>query len=85
MRKTNRAEFWAVYRRSWTVQRKEVVSTAVCEQGEWEALDEAEPGVHSLVRGQIPSEEEAERLARGTSGDAYRGSPRNYSTKTVRP
>jgi hypothetical protein len=29
----------------------------------------AQPGVHTLVRAGIPSEGEAERLARGTSGD----------------
>jgi hypothetical protein len=84
MRKTNRAEFWAVHRRSWTVRRKVVPSTAVCEQGEWAARDLAELGVHTLVRGRNRSEEEAEQLARGTSGDAYRSSPRNYSTKMAR-
>jgi hypothetical protein len=84
MRKTNLAEYWAVYQRTWTVQRKQVVSNAVCEQGEWDALEKAEPGVHTLVRGRIRTEKEAEELARGASGDAYRSSPRNYSTKLVR-
>ncbi len=84
MRKTNRAELWVVYQRTWTVQRKLVVSNAVCEQGEWEALEQAEPGVYTLVRARIASEEEAEKLARGTSGDGYRNSVTNPSTKTVR-
>jgi len=84
MRKISQPEFWAVYQRSWTFQRKQVVSTAVCEQTEWDALEKAEPGVHTLVRGRIRTEKEAEELARGTSGDAYRNSGRNYSTKTVR-
>jgi hypothetical protein len=85
MRKTNRAEYWVVYQRTWTIQRKQVVSNSVCEQAEWDALDSAEPGVHTLVRERIASEEAAERLARGTSGDGYRNSCHNYSTKTVRP
>jgi len=84
MRKSNLPEFWAVYQRTWTVQRKPVVSNAVCEQAEWDALEKAEPGVHTLVRGRIRTEKEAEELARGTSGDAYRNSPRNYSTKMAR-
>jgi hypothetical protein len=71
MRKTHQAEFWVVYQRSWTVQRKQIMSNAVCEQGEWDALETAEPGVHTLVRGRIRSEREAEQLARGTSGDTF--------------
>jgi hypothetical protein len=43
---------------------------AVCEQGEWEALDAAKPGLLTLVRGGISNEGEAERLARGTAGQA---------------
>ncbi len=72
MRKINRAEFWVVYRRTMTVNKKSFDTNAVCEQSEWEAMELAEPGVHTLIRGGIPTEEEAERLARGTSGDDYR-------------
>lgn len=85
MRKTTQATCWAVYQRTITVSKKEVVSNALCEQAEWEAMDLAEPGVYTLVREQIGSEEEAEKLARGTSGDGFRNSRGNYSTKTVRP
>jgi hypothetical protein len=42
----------------------------VCEQDEWEALELAQPGKHKLIRTGITSEGEAERLARGTSGDS---------------
>lgn len=84
MRKTNQAEFWVVYQRTWTVLRRAIVSNAVCEQGEWEAMEKAEPGVHTLIRGKIRSEKEAEALARGTSGDTFRNPPRNFSTKTAR-
>lgn len=41
----------------------------VCEQGEWDALELSKPGQQTLVQGGIASEGEAERLARGTSGD----------------
>jgi hypothetical protein len=42
---------------------------AVCEQGEWEALQLAQPGKLKLIKARIKNEGEAERLARGTSGD----------------
>jgi hypothetical protein len=45
---------------------------AVCEQSEWEELQQREPGLHKLVKAGITNEGEAERLARGTSGDALR-------------
>ena len=82
MRRTNQAVLWAVYQRAWKFHRTEVLVNAVCEQGEWDALQNAQPGVHTLVRGRIGSEEEAEKLARGTSGDAYRNFSRKHSTKT---
>ena len=41
----------------------------VCEQAEWEAMELSKPGQHTLVQDGITSEGEAERLARGTSGD----------------
>ena len=42
---------------------------AICKQAEWEAMEKSRPGYHTLVRDGIPSEREAELLARGTSGD----------------
>jgi hypothetical protein len=42
---------------------------AVCDQAEWDAMEAASPGVNRLIRGGIASEAEAERLARGSSGD----------------
>jgi hypothetical protein len=69
-----------VYQQTMRVSKKQVVSNAVCEQAEWDALEAAEPGVRTLVRGRIGTEEEAERLARGTSGDGYR---RNTVKKAV--
>jgi hypothetical protein len=43
---------------------------AVCEQGEWDEIERRRPGNHTLLRSGLTSECEAERLARGTSGDA---------------
>ena len=76
MRKTSRAEFWVVYQCTTKVAKKTFVSNAVCEQPEWDAMELAGPGVNTLVRGRIGSEEEAEKLARGTSGDDYRNRSR---------
>jgi hypothetical protein len=42
----------------------------VCEQGEWDALELAQPGKHKLIKAGITNEGEAERLARGTAGDS---------------
>ena len=42
---------------------------AVCEQGEWDEMERDRPGYHTLVRAGIVHECEAEKLARGTSGD----------------
>ena len=66
MRKPELAGPWVVYR--MTVPGKPAVN-AVCEQAEWDALELADPGQHTLIRAGIASEPEAERLARGTAGD----------------
>jgi hypothetical protein len=42
---------------------------AVCGQSEWDEMERMQPGRHILIRQGIASEPEAERLARGTSGD----------------
>jgi hypothetical protein len=58
---------------SWVVYLKAVLNNAgvraVCEQAEWDAMELANPGHHTLIRGGIRNEAEAERLARGTAGD----------------
>jgi hypothetical protein len=61
------SESWVVY--LMTLHGKPTGMNAVCEQGEWEAMEQAYPGYHTLVRGGISNEAEAEKLARGTSGD----------------
>jgi hypothetical protein len=52
------------------------VMNVVCEQGEWDAMELARPSHYKLVRAGIATEAEAERLARGTSGDAKHPLPR---------
>jgi hypothetical protein len=60
---------------SWVVYKKTILKVpegmnAVCEQSEWDAMERARPGYHTLVRSGITNEAEAERLARGTTGDS---------------
>ena len=66
MRKSAQAAPWAVYQ--VTVQGRPGPKV-VCFQSEWDAIEEATPGLHRLIRDGILNEGEAERLARGTSGD----------------
>ena len=65
---------WVVYQ--ITVKGQELTMNAVCEQAEWDAMEKAQPGHHTLVRAGIASESEAEKLARGTSGDPKPRLPR---------
>jgi hypothetical protein len=59
---------WVVYQ--MTVNGKPLGMNAVCEQGEWEEMEQDRPGYHTLVRAGITSEAEAEKMARGASGDS---------------
>jgi hypothetical protein len=59
---------WVVYK--MTVRGNPDGMKAVCEQSEWDAMELAQPGYHTLIQAGIANEAEAERLARGTSGDA---------------
>jgi hypothetical protein len=68
MKQAAEAEAWVVYR--MTLAKHPDGINAVCEQAEWDAMEQADPGKHTLIRSGITSEAEAERLARGTSGDA---------------
>jgi hypothetical protein len=58
---------WVVYRIA--VPGKPDGMNAVCEQGEWDGMELSRPGLHQLIQAGVTSEGEAERLARGTSGD----------------
>jgi hypothetical protein len=63
MQKTGKVVSGVVYQ--MTVDRKPGGGRAVCEQAEWDEMELARPGYHTLVRAGIPNETEAERLARG--------------------
>ena len=60
-------EEWAVY--LMPVKGSPDGLRGVCPQAEWEALDRAKPGVLTLIQGHLPSEAQAEQLARGRSGE----------------
>jgi hypothetical protein len=63
-------KLWAVYKR--TLNEGLGAANAICEQREWEALERARPGCHRLIKGDITSEAEAEKLARGRTGDSFK-------------
>ena len=52
-----------------TVRRSPGGARAVCERSEWDAMELASPGYHTIILDGILSEPEAERLARGTAGN----------------
>jgi hypothetical protein len=68
MARRKQLDGWVVYQ--MTVNGKPTGMNAVCEQIEWDAMEKAQPGLHTLVRKGISTETEAEILARGTSGNA---------------
>lgn len=62
-----RAGPWVVY--VLPVRGKPDGVRAICSQHEWDAMERDRPGVYTLIRAGVTNEGEAERLARGTSGD----------------
>lgn len=58
-------EAWVVYKMNLAGAEG---PNAVCEQAEWEEMERANPGHHKLIKEAIPSEPEAERLARESPG-----------------
>ena len=62
MRTNEKSLLWVVYR--MTIHGKPSGMNAVCKQSEWDAMERAQPGYHTLVQAGIASEGEAERLAR---------------------
>lgn len=69
MRSTEVCRAWVVYR--MTLPKNAVGGNVVCEQREWDAIEAAQPGYHTLLHTGIKTEQEAERLARGTAGDDH--------------
>jgi hypothetical protein len=65
VKKRKVVEAWVVYKMHLA---GELGPNAVCEQAEWDAMEQANPGRHRLVQSGILSEAEAERLARESPG-----------------
>jgi hypothetical protein len=76
MNKTEQSMSWVVYR--MTLRNKTTGMGAVCEQAEWEAMELAKPGFHTLVRAGITNEGEAERLARSVPVDGNSDKPADF-------
>jgi hypothetical protein len=74
MRKIETVVSWVVYR--MTIHGKPTGMNAVCEQGEWEAMERVAPGYHKLILAGITHEGEAERLARSGLVDSRKSRPR---------
>ena len=70
MRNTEVCRSWVVYR--MTLPKNAVGGNVVCEQREWDAIEAARPGFHTLLYTGLRTEQEAEKLARGTAGDTPR-------------
>ena len=78
MTRTDTPVTWVVYR--MTLPKQAVGGNVVCEQSEWDALELARPGYHTLLHSGIKTEQEAEKLARGTAGDTFgRGSTKKVA------
>jgi len=73
MRNTEESKSWVVYQ--MTTHGKFTGGSAVCEQQEWDAMERAQPGHHTLVQAGITNEGEAERLARTSSVDGNTSKP----------
>ena len=80
MRNAANVENWAVYE---AVQGKAVGVRSVCTDSEWQALEVSHPGANVLVRSGIASEADAERLARGTSGDSVPKRPQQRVPRSL--
>jgi hypothetical protein len=61
----------------WVVYKSHLAGAqgpnAVCEQWEWDEMELAAPGRHTLIRQGIASEPEAERVARESPGGTSTG------------
>jgi hypothetical protein len=72
---------WVVYR--MTIPKQSTCGNVVCEQSEWEAIESSRPGYHVLLHSGIKTEQEAEKLARGTAGDSFRVRTGKKSSKVM--
>ena len=80
MRTSEKCTSWVVYR--MTIYGKPSETRSVCPQKEWDEMERAQPGLHTLIRSGIPSETEAERLARGAPEAEKPRKPSRWKTLT---
>ena len=66
MREIPEAEKWVVYE---TVTGPKAGTRSVCTASEWSGVESSQPGINKIIKEGITDETEAEKLARGTSGD----------------
>jgi hypothetical protein len=66
MRESPKVQSWVVYE---TVSGSMIGTKSVCSADEWKVIEARELGRTRIVREGIANENEAEKLARGTSGD----------------
>jgi hypothetical protein len=67
VRKSDEEQLWAVYE---VAKGKHAGIRMMCRQSQWEAMAVSTPDANILIQGNIANEGEAEKLARGKSGDA---------------
>ena len=58
---------WVVY----CLTDRNAPGNLVCQRQEWDEIQVRRPGVYELVEGEIATEADADRIARGTSGDKF--------------
>jgi hypothetical protein len=81
--RTKRTAVWVVYQSGMTGAGG---ARAICDQAEWDQMEADRPGFHTLIKAGIANEGEAERLARGTSGDpAPRGGKATPASGLIPP
>jgi hypothetical protein len=68
MRITEVCHAWVVYR--MTMPKNAIGGNVVCEQREWDQMEAKRPGYHTLLHTGLRTEQEAEKLARGTAGES---------------
>lgn len=66
MRETPKVQKWVVYK---SITGSKAGTNSVCTADEWKVVQERDPGENVIVQEDIVDESEAEKVARGTSGD----------------
>ena len=66
MRESPKVQKWVVYE---TVTGPQAGMKSVCTADEWNVVEARDPSKNRIIKADITDENEAEKLARGTSGD----------------